>query len=134
MIKPEHKANLTRLAEYLAQLPDDYEKFSMKAYCSTNDEYGYIEDDDFGPDLAAAILANECGTVACALGHGPSAGITPTEDDNCWESYSENRFGLFWMSDGWAHCFGVEWAQDPETNTPKAAAERIYEYLCHTSN
>ena len=134
MIKPEHKANLTSLANYLASLPDDYEKFSMMAYCSIIDDDGYVGDDDFGPDQADAILANECGTVACALGHGPPAGIMPTKDDHFWDQYSANHFGLVWGSDGWEHCFSVEWSLEPETNTPKAAAKRIHEYLCATSN
>ena len=129
MIYPEHKANLKKLAKYLATLPDDYEKFHMKVYCSTIDEGGYVGDEDFGPNQADAILSNKCGTVACALGHGPSAGIMPTKDDHFWDQYSENHFGLVWGSDGWTHCFDVEWAQDPETNTPKAAAKRIHEYL-----
>ena len=93
----EQRANLTKLADYLCNLPDDYQHFNMSYFVS------------------------ECGTSACAVGHGPAAGIPLKKDDN-WLTYSYENFcfsGAFWR-----YMFGSDWP-----NCPKAAAHRIWEVI-----
>jgi hypothetical protein len=71
---------------------------------------------------------NACGTVCCAAGHGPNAGIDPLPGEN-WGTYIDRCFAapadspLFdWLFDGgWADV----------DNTPEGAAARIDYFLEH---
>jgi hypothetical protein len=63
------RARLDKLATYLEGLPEDYEHFEMRTYFGRG-----------GTRTAADYARNNgglesCGTAACALGHGPAAGI-----------------------------------------------------------
>lgn len=90
--------NLEILANYLASLPKDYDGFNMAVFCQT--------DDGEGLDPAA----HTCGSSMCAVGHGPNAGIAPSEDDDyCWVRYSERVFGERWSSDTMQFCFSGLW-------------------------
>ena len=58
-----NKENLTKLRDYLAALPDDYQNLEMSCFA-----------------IAEHIAANAtpetgCNTPACAVAHGPAAGI-----------------------------------------------------------
>lgn len=77
-ITPARRARLEKLATYLEYLPEDYTHFNMGAY--------YDPDYESKPDLDTNQLEYlyarkepknlfKCGTVACALGHAPAAGI-----------------------------------------------------------
>lgn len=57
-----HASNLKRLADYLDLVPPA--SFDMSLYYS-------------GDDPSIPAHEAECGTVACALGYGPAAGIEP---------------------------------------------------------
>ena len=63
------RARLEKLAAYLESLPADYKHFRMVSYFDGDDS------------VAEAKYAREnggvphCGTAACAIGHGPAAGI-----------------------------------------------------------
>ena len=119
MIKAKHKANLLKLADYLETLPDDYERFHMAEYMVAR-KGGYWE--TFGPDEQPKPV---CGTVACAVGHGPSAGIRLYGDLD-WTDYAERVFGPITMDD-FKYMFGSEWSC--YDNTPKGAASRIRTFV-----
>lgn len=74
---------------------------------------------------------NSCGTVACALGHGPAAGITPKVTtswfDTSWGQYGSEEFGVDDSSAAWYWLFGPDW--EKADNTPQGAAARINLYI-----
>ena len=118
----ERVANLRKLADYLSALPaDGPTKFDMYAFFK--DESEYLDPVD------AKQAINHCGTVACAIGHGPAAGIKPAEDCNDWLDYAKDMFighgapsanAYLWL-------FGSDWTEID--NTPQGAAKRIYHML-----
>lgn len=112
MISETQRANLAKLADYLAALPKNYEGFRMSTYST---------------ETHKAI--HECGTAACAAGHGPAAGIEAEEDED-WQSYVSRVFFPF-LTDraGWLWCFSPAWQS--HDNTPHGAAARIRWYLEH---
>jgi hypothetical protein len=118
MIK-KHKDNLLKLAAYLETLPDDYEQFDMSEYMMAR-VGGYYE--TLRIDERSKPV---CGTVACAVGHGPAAGIR-VYGDECWGSYADRVFG-FLPDDGFDYMFASGWSVDD--NTPKGAAARIRTYV-----
>lgn len=132
----QQRANLEKLAAYLEALPVTYEHFDMEGYASN------IKLTDFDhvmySDPSAATVT--CGTVACAVGHGPAAGIPLLEKhlvvipsltggaayhDIDWDDYSEN-FAPTGDRD-WAWMFSSSWASID--NSPFGAAARIRYYL-----
>lgn len=70
-----------------------------------------------------------CGTVACAAGHGPLAGIPfIPQDDGQWGRYTERAFtGPSY--DGWSWMFSSGWKKADDT--PQGAAARIRYFLQH---
>jgi len=114
-IKAKHRRNLTKLADYLDALPEGYERFDM---------WSYMLDGSNGHEVGRpGVLPSACGSVACAIGHGPSAGIRRRGDRN-WEDYCSRVFGT---GDAWSYLFSAQWAYFD--NTPKGAAARIRTYL-----
>lgn len=123
----QQRFNLHKLADYLDSLPADYEHFGMQTYYS-------------GPGVFVAhdLYVNAprdfftvCGTVACALGHGPAAGIPFTERD-FGECIGERTTGAidfdkymekFTGDDAWEWLFSDEWAE--VDNHHYGAAARI---------
>lgn len=116
---PEQRDNLLILADVLAS-PDRRQalapgvRFNMSDYGTGT--YG-------------------CGTIACAAGWGPAAGIRPTEDEldfdgsvMRWNDYIERAFGCCPWAGGnnraaFAFLFSGGWASSD--NTPEGAARRI---------
>lgn len=73
--------NCEKLAAYLESLPEDYQDFGMQAYIYPHNDAA----------LEKYALQNggvsSCGTAACAIGHGPAAGIYfPEDDDSLWHT------------------------------------------------
>lgn len=104
-----NKENLNKLADYLlsGQLKAD---FDMRRF------------DDGHLGMAAPI----CGSVGCAVGHGPYAGIEKHKNE-CWSEYSDRFSGLktsciIYVAE-WDWCFNPKWAD--VDNTPEGAAKRI---------
>jgi hypothetical protein len=68
LTKPQ-RARLDKLATYLERLPKRYRHFDMDQYIVSDD----------AEKVSQYALHNggvpSCGTVACAVGHGPAAGI-----------------------------------------------------------
>lgn len=106
---PEQLENLKRLADYLAN-GNLLAEFDMGSYA----------EDSF------AARACDCGTIGCAAGHGPYAGI-PKRTDERWAHYVYRCFlpdmagnsleVFYWL-------FSPIWANTD--NTPQGAAKRIY--------
>jgi len=114
----EHELNLLKLADYLFELARPNvlligvprARFSMAVF--TEDE-GWSDG-----------KRTTCGTIGCAVGHGPYAGI-PKRADEIWVQYAGRVFGIapHIKEDEWEWCFSDKWAGID--NTPKGAAQRI---------
>lgn len=113
-ITDEQETNLRKLAAYLLTLPADYPKFAMSLF--TQDGRGGQGHPAHLPD---------CGTAACAAGHGPSAGIRPKKGET-WAQYSGRAFCETWSIE-WDWCFAPFWAR--ADNTAHGAARRILHML-----
>src|SRR5688500_13801651 len=80
LLGTEQISNLARLADYLSRLPRDYRHFAMQDFLVVPSGPDFL-----GPVRARCVEAEyartgstegwTCGTAACALGHGPAAGI-----------------------------------------------------------
>lgn len=67
-----------------------------------------------------------CGTVGCAAGHGPYAGI-PKARLESWLDYSHRVFISTGNLQLWDWCFGYGWRY--KDNTPEGAGKRILHLL-----
>jgi hypothetical protein len=105
-VTEEHLNNLEKLAAYLKG-GTLRAAFNMKNY----------SDDTH-------INGSECGTVGCAVGHGPFLGFEKKPGEN-WTSYSYRVFGL--VKEDWMYAFGAQWYLTD--NTPEGAAARILELV-----
>lgn len=136
----QQRANLDKLATYLENLPEDYEHFEMSDYMD-NSRISIERLTDYARHNGGVAA---CGTVACAIGHGPAAGILFEDEDfgktyfpgvgtldNApdWSKYSlrfVDRQGedmaFNWMFAGRWHTYD---------NTHRGAAARIRYYLDH---
>lgn len=135
------RANLKTLADYLDGLPSDYAHFNMGVFFSSGVEMDDLVDpeDQTGGDVAdtgrnvyvdnvfagsahpdPANCNHPCGTAACAVGHGPVAGIPVAPDDFDWNSYARRSFGTSIFTEIGQFMFGVH-----NRNCPHAAAKRI---------
>ncbi len=119
----DRRANLRKLATFLMALPEDYDKFDMNLYCFNEKVSSSAEADE------SIALLNECGTVACALGHGPLAGI-PAGKRETWETYAERCFtGSDIDENFFRFLFSGSW--EIRDNSPYGAGQRILYYLEH---
>ncbi len=91
----EQRANLRQLARYLEDLPKGYARFNMQRFCAHRNGMPNMALIGVSPLYARVVLADDqCGTCACAVGHGPAAGIAPdSETDWCWDAYMLRCFG-----------------------------------------
>lgn len=103
---PQRVANLETLFNYLAYGTLKAE-FNMEFYCA-----GY---------LGQHMFLTDCGTVGCAVGHGPYAGIPKTTEES-WNEYAERCFCVN-LGMIFEYLFHSDWAQID--NTPTGAAKRI---------
>jgi len=125
----DRNANLKKLASYLDTLPDDYNRFEMAGFLSYDGTTFGLSYDATTRYLLCELPLNECGSIACAVGHGPNAGICMTPEEAYHESFSSYTRRCFidtgtreflWM-------FGGSWSD--ADNTAKGAAARIRYYL-----
>lgn len=116
----EHRANLRQLAAHLRTRPS--EAFNMRRFARAP---GFVG--DVMPAGAAA-----CGTVCCALGSGPAAGL-PALCSEGWGSYGRRVFGFDSLDPEthevriWEWMFASSWIHTD--NTPAGAAARIEWWL-----
>ena len=110
VLDPEHIINLIILARYLRSLPPDYKEFDLTSFHSGWTEpweaYEYREKNV------------KCGSVACAVGHGPEAGVEAWVHES-WLEYAYRAFGEG-VFDAF---FSAYWSG--YDNTPRGAAARI---------
>jgi len=112
-----NRENLKILADYLLTNEFKESKFDISKF---SDEPFYREQ----------RLQTNCGSIGCAVGHGPYAGL-PKLPGESWTKYSERVFEIDPESDEWEWCFSGNW--DGIDNTPKGAARRIL-LLLQTNN
>lgn len=76
----------------------------------------------FKPEIESK--KTNCGTVGCALGHGPYAGV-PKKITESWVDYSANAFGISQISldNKWSFIFSSAWKGFDDT--PEGAANRL---------
>lgn len=123
-------ANLEKLRDHLAALPTDYQHFDMSTF------YGHLGDNGDFSCQPSDVKPPACGTVACAVGHGPLIGIKAKEHE-FWEDYNFRAFGLYITcehgvkeeDDRWEWCFCSKWSD--KDNTAQGAAKRIDYILKH---
>jgi len=121
-ITEEQFNNCHKLADYLDDLPDGYDKFHMGGYMQKVNRPIYLSE---GDTAFLQKVFNECGTSACACGHGILAGIAPKGNAFIkWEGYSKECFVGEDESGsknvGWSFVFSNLWY-----NCPKEAAARL---------
>lgn len=125
-LKPITKANLGKLAIHLETLPVGYVHFDMLTYYDRASDLTSEQRADYALNNGGVDKFN-CGTVACAVGHGPAAGIlfSSTEItrwgfpnwDNYAERFTEGEGNLFeWL-------FSSRWVD--ADNSHYGAAARI---------
>ena len=105
--------NFTKLAKYLRSLPDDYDRFDMSAFDYVSSDLDVEEDNPVDEGEVSH------GSVACAFGHGPAAGVTATHHD--WMGYYFDKFSDDHNAYSW--CFHNDWVEID--NTHQGAALRI---------
>ena len=138
------RGNLARLADLLERVVPPPE-FDMSCYLRTSPVRRLAVDEELNrvknwsdmtvrwreidpvrnAGLATRELYQECGTVACAAGHGPMAGV-PARPGEDWYDYTERCF-TGGDNDAFNYMFGAQWKKID--NTPKGAAARIRRYL-----
>ena len=128
---PSQIKNLNHLADYLADGCEGSEmEFRMEEFL-TIPGYGLSED---YPSILLddqSEKANICGSSACAIGHGPLAGVDPKKYE-CWTEYAARCFNVF-MSQGdvaGEFMFGCGWDLTKH-NKPLDASARIRYFLKH---
>lgn len=120
-----NRENFERLAAHLENLVPPPE-FSMRLFTNLLDG----EDREY---MATGQIP-ACGTVACAAGHGPVAGILDPDAED-WNEYVERNFlgepvdGKFDNNRIYRWCFSCSWTDID--NTPTGAAKRIRYMLAH---
>lgn len=145
-ISPRRRANLLKLADYLETLPKRYKHFEMGDFtshkgdcslakeidderireaCEDSEEWGcrrHTENTLYARSIDKFL--NNCGTSACALGHGPAAGI-PLAKSHIekqrvngasivtgikWGEYTKNFLSCTTDMD-WEFLFGGMWSE-----------------------
>jgi len=109
--------NLRILSAYLKTLPENYQHFDMSTYYRSH-SYDVAE---YPRQEHAESDTTTCGTVACAIGHGPAAGIPRHASDEPWWKYAERVFSVDETADRWL--FDCAWSSLDDT--PLGAALRI---------
>ncbi len=103
------RRNLIKLANYFKQRKKLKAKFDMYDFTDWHH-----------------MLKDTCGTVGCAVGHGPYAGIP--KSNQTWVEYSQN-FVENSYSSAFQFLFGGAWRR--HDNTKIGVVRRIAYYLTH---
>lgn len=130
-----NRDNLLKLADYLDSLPADYEHFHMEEFMLLGAEGTEETSVDFADLPLSEDTLTKCGSAACMIGHGPSAGIGIEflrENQNIgWQVYGRKVFGTSHGTneDVFTWLFGHQWAGID--NTHRGGAARIRYFLEH---
>jgi hypothetical protein len=115
VLTPARRARLEKLAAYLEELPADYAHFDMTTY---------VAEDKGDESLKKYALHNggvqHCGTAACAVGHGPAAGIFMPK--SVAARFGKDPFYRVWNA--YAQLF-----IGPDRLSPKSANSDYFEWL-----
>jgi len=139
MLTEENKINLDKLATYLEHLPVDYAAFQMSQFFRPRDDYENFRDREKKYALENGGVG-QCGAIACAVGHGPSAGVLFTEDQfvedsyfdektDSWKDYTRPNWSAYsnqFVSRNtamWEYLFGGTWSRYDDSH--RGAAARI---------
>lgn len=120
--------NLAKLATKLESLPKNYAAFTMSTFLEGTDGAAIQRYAEHNGGV------HECGAVACAIGHGPAAGIlfpAPDLAPELWEHCNPNwsQYSSRYLIDRgthpaeWEWCFGGLWELVDDTH--RGAAARI---------
>ncbi|WOF44329.1 hypothetical protein KNJ79_05200 [Sphingopyxis indica] len=90
-LQPINRERLDKLATYLESLPEDYQHFEMSGYLFALDEEANEAEAHYAQHNGGVP---SCGTAACAVGHGPAAGILMPE---CLITESPHVSGKFYV-------------------------------------
>lgn len=129
-----HRANLLTLAQGLMRAvpPPTFDMTDFIAVPNPDYDADVVDgwEDETNPlQLESEFkleLYHECGTTACAVGHGPLFGIAPVPYEN-WKDYMYRAFGVTMWDDEYEWLFSADWADTD--NTPVGAAARIFYHL-----
>jgi len=149
-LTPYHISNLETLRDFLRSDDIPPPIFDISGYANTKDRtktlalLGIVEKEEFEaddiisgshinvPEKMTVEIYSSCGTTACAVGHGPLAGI-PVLPGETWHDYEYRVFGVSkvigWQA--WSFLFSGQWADSPLNNTAKGSAARIDYFLKH---
>lgn len=109
-----HESNLRKLATYLWWLPKSAfareHKFNMSKY-------------DNLPGTISECSSLYCGSIGCAIGHGPYAGIQKKRGER-WNEYANRVFGGYKLDHNLLTAF-FGWAWYVVDDTPRGASRRI---------
>lgn len=108
----EQKENLIKVASYL------WERRAI-----VNLKMEHYNDDAPGYNDAVIDGTHICGTSACAVGHGPQAGVE-IQGFETWRAYESRAFGIEHGSAAWYFLFGPG-----HRDCPISAVARIEEFL-----
>ena len=109
------------------RLPDEEQRRNLRlltGYLLAGELQAEFNMQNFGEDVNARF-STECGTVGCAVGHGPYAGIHKSSDET-WVGYADRVFGTYDI-ELFLHLFSGKWAD--HDNSPAGAARRILAVL-----
>jgi hypothetical protein len=105
-----NRKNLKKLADYLVNLPEHYKGFDMSVYSDDDEETPYT-------------AVHTCGTVGCAIGHGPYIKGMEAFKGEGWGAYVYRVCGFDEDSIEYDWVFDSGWARSD--NTAEGAAMRI---------
>lgn len=134
----KHIDNLLKLADFLESdkipppnfhmdqwalevYPDEIELHGSLQEAVKERDYNTLRINEVTPEKYAS-----CNTAACAVGHGPLAGIKVYRDYDWWD-YAKRVFGAGEGSRAFEWLFAPGWSYTD--NTPKGAAKRIRIYV-----
>lgn len=116
-----NKTNLNKLADYLIALPAAYKGFDMGGYCGTKIDGGSYKQ--------PSEVLNSCGSVGCAVGHGPYVSGLEAIAEDSWAGYIMRVFGVDGEGIEYGWLFSGNWTYTD--NTALGAALRIRYMLEH---
>jgi hypothetical protein len=140
-VNNEQRQNLVKLADYLESLPERYKHFNMSSFADHNGDCNVDKDFEMLVVKKPEVFLSNCGTVACAVGHGPAAGLAPILEefdiqgrgkqrrvvDFDWHSYTVRVFGVYGLTYEFSWMFGGMWSDID--NHHYGAAARIRYFL-----
>jgi hypothetical protein len=121
-MRTNYRQNLIKLAKYLWNLNPKY--FDMSTYYNRPKMKSYLS----RYISTVTLIDHRCGTVGCAVGHAPLAGVGHKENE-CWQDYAHRVFigkGKY-SSIVFSYLFDAEWYE--VDNSPRNTAKRIVHFI-----